>query len=245
MKKGIGALFMKETRYGGTSKTLQEQGLPQPPLEIPFSSKSKLIVLPAPGVVKVPHLDVREAIENRKTLRKYANKLLTLQELSFLLWTTQGVKKITDRPVTLRTIPSAGARHAFETYLLINKVEGIPAGLYRYLALEHALLPVKKGITLKNRLALACAGQAQVSNSAVTFFWVAIVERMCWRYDERGYRYMHLDAGHVCQNLYLAAEVIDSGVCAIAAYNDEMVNNILGVDGENQFAIYIASLGKK
>lgn len=245
MKKGIGAQFMKGTRYGGTGKTHQEQGLPQPPLELAYPENANLIALPVPAELKMPKMDVRDAIETRKTLRKYANKPLTLQELSFLLWTTQGVKKITDRPVTLRTIPSAGARHAFETFLLINKVEGIPAGLYRYLALEHALLPVKKGIALKNRLALACAGQAQVSNSAVTFFWVAIVERMYWRYDERGYRYMHLDAGHVCQNLYLAAEVIDSGVCAIAAYNDEMVNKILGVDGENQFTIYIASLGKK
>jgi SagB-type dehydrogenase family enzyme len=95
------------------------------------------------------------------------------------------------------------------------------------------------------QLTKACLDQAQVLNSAVTFFWVAIVERMFWRYDERGYRYLHLDAGHVCQNLYLAAEAIQCGVCAIAAFNDDMVNQALGLDGEKELAIYIASLGRK
>jgi SagB-type dehydrogenase family enzyme len=83
-----------------------------------------------------------------------------------------------------------------------------------------------------------------VNTSGVTFFWVAVSERMEWRYPVRGYRYLHLDAGHVCQNLYLAAEAISCGVCAIAAFDDEKVNEALNLDGENLFVIYVATVGK-
>lgn len=155
------------------------------------------------------------------------------------------MKAVTQRPATLRTVPSAGARHAFETYLLINRVDGIQPGLYRYIALEHALLAVDLAEGIAQRLTDACYYQKQVLHSAVTFFWAAALERMAWRYVERGYRYLHLDAGHVCQNLYLAAEVIRAGVCAIGAFDDETLNGLLGLDGENDFVVYAASTGKR
>jgi SagB-type dehydrogenase family enzyme len=147
--------------------------------------------------------------------------------------------------VTFRTVPSAGSRHAFETYLVINKVEGIEPGLYRYIALEHALLPIKVNNTVAERFATACHQQIQVTNSAVTFIWVVVTESMYWRYGERGYRYLHLDAGHDCQNLYLAAEAIGSGVCAIAAFDDDILNQELQLDGEKMWAIYVGALGKR
>jgi len=246
MSKNIGSQFMQQTKYEQMKrKTQQEKGLPQPALEKPYPTNAKLMELPKPTQLSIPEISLQKAIEGRKTLRKYSARALKLDELAFLLWATQGVKKVTDRPVTFRNVPSAGARHAFETYLLINRVEGLEPGLYRYIAIKHSLLLEKKGITLAKRFTAACAEQAQVLNSAVTFFWVAVVERMYWRYEERAYRYLLLDAGHVCQNLYLAAESMDDGVCAIAAYNDDMVNKELGLDGEKEFAIYIASLGKK
>ena len=124
-------------------------------------------------------------------------------------------------------------------------METLTPGLYRYVALEHALLPVRLDAEVNQELTQACLKQQQVQTSAVTFIWVAVVERMYWRYLERGYRYLHLDAGHICQNLYLAAEPIGCGVCAIAAFDDDAVNAFLGIDGVEQFAIYLASLGKK
>jgi len=72
-----------------------------------------------------------------------------------------------------------------------------------------------------------------------------VIERMSWRYPERGYRYILLDAGHVCQNLYLVAEALGCGVCAIAAYDDDLTNQVFGLDGESQFIVYLASLGKR
>jgi SagB-type dehydrogenase family enzyme len=246
MSKNIGLKFMQQTKYEQMKGPSQQgQGLPQPPLEKPYSSQAQLISLPAPSDFSFDDFSLRKVIESRKTLRKYSSTPLTMKELAFLLWVTQGVKKVSDRPVTIRNVPSAGARHAFETYLLVNKVEGLEQGLYRYVATKHSLLLENPDSSIVDQLTKACLEQAQVLNSAVTFFWVAIVERMYWRYDERSYRYLHLDAGHVCQNLYLAAEAIDSGVCAIAAFNDDLVNKALGLDGEKEFTIYIASLGKK
>lgn len=245
MTDGIGKEFLEKTKYKYLSESLQRQGVPIPPLELPYDPTAELISLPDPETLPAYPIDLRKAIEKRCTLRRYQDSPLTQDELSFLLWTTQGVKSITNRPVTFRTVPSAGSRHAFETYLVINKVEGIVPGLYRYIALEHALLPIEVNENVGERFATACLQQNQVTNSAVTFIWVVVTERMYWRYGERGYRYLHLDAGHVCQNLYLAAEAIDSGVCAIAAFDDDILNKELQLDGEKMWAIYVGALGKR
>jgi SagB-type dehydrogenase family enzyme len=168
-----------------------------------------------------------------------------LEELSFLLWCTQGIKEVIPGSATFRTVPSAGARHALETYLLINNVDTLSAGLYWYSALRHGLILIDDGDQLADQLVTACLGQRFVAQSGATFIWTASSYRMTWRYSERGYRYFFLDAGHVCQNLYLAAEAIDCGVCAIAAFSDDAVNEFLRIDGEEQFSLYLATVGKK
>ncbi len=245
MRESIGKLFMERTAPQHLEPSRQSQGVPQPALELPYPPQAALIDLPSPDSLPIPALDLRLAIEQRRTLRHYQETPLTLDELSYLLWATQGVQNVTNRPVTFRTVPSAGARHAFETFLLLNRVADVPPGLYRYIALEHALLPVSSGPALVDSLVHACWDQEQVRRSAATFFWAAVLERMYWRYGERGYRYLLLDAGHVCQNLYLAAESVGCGVCAIAAYQDDLLNPALGLDGQEQFTVYAASLGKR
>ena len=237
--------LIEMTKPGVMSESPQDLGLPQPPLELPLTNDAALIALPAPGELNIPDLDLRAAIERRRTLRRYKEQPLSLQELAYLLWLTQGVKEVTRRPVTLRTVPSAGARHAFETYLLINRVEGLEPGLYRYAASQHALLRLDMPATIAQDVYAGCFQQGQVLSSAVTFLWAAVSERMTWRYTERGFRYLLLDAGHVCQNLYLAAEAVGCGVCAIAAYDDDCLNQSIGLDGDSQWVIYVASLGKR
>ncbi len=240
-----GSEFMRLTRNENLSVSAQRQGVPIPPLELPCPPNAPLIRLKEASQLTVPPLDLAAAIARRSTLREYSSTPLTLDELAFLLWSTQGVKRVTDRPVTFRTVPSAGSRHAFETFLLVNRVQGLQPGLYRYIALQHSLLPVNLQADIEPAITAACFNQKQVPTSAVTFLWAAVTERMTWRYVERGYRYLLLDAGHVCQNLYLAAEPLDCGVCAIAAYDDEAANQALGLDGDNIFVIYAASLGKR
>jgi SagB-type dehydrogenase family enzyme len=243
--KGLFADFLEKTSYPKLSTPPQQAGLPQPPLELPWPDDVELIELPQPADLNIPSADLRQMIEQRRSLRRYDRKPLSLDELSYLLWLTQGVKRITGRPATLRTVPSAGARHAFETYLLVNRVDGLEPGLYRFIATRHALMRVEAPADIDVQLTAASRQQEHVLLSAVTFIWVAVVERMTWRYVERSLRYLFLDAGHVCQNLYLAAESIGCGVCAVDAFDDEPVNQLVGADGEGQFTIYMATVGKK
>lgn len=243
--KAMFADFLAKTSYSKLSPPPQQEGHPQPALELPWPADAELVTLPDPKDLDFPSADLRQIIEQRRSLRRYDHKPLTLAELSYLLWLTQGIKRITGRPATLRTVPSAGARHAFETYLLINRVDGVMAGLYRYIATRHALLRVDAPANVDVLMTVACRQQDHVLQSAVTFVWMAVAERMAWRYVERSLRYLYLDAGHVCQNLYLAAEAIDCGVCAIAAFDDEPLNQLIGADGADCFAIYMATVGKK
>ncbi|SDY75073.1 SagB-type dehydrogenase domain-containing protein [Proteiniborus ethanoligenes] len=245
MIKEIGKEFMEKTKYKYLDESDQNKGLPQPPFELDYDKEAELIDLPSAENLNIKNMDLRTAIETRRTLRKYADTPLTIEELSYLLWCTQGVKQIVSRPATLRNVPSAGARHVFETFLLINRVEGIKPGLYRYIALSHKLIAVNLEPEIADKVTFACRDQVFVKNSAVTFIWAADIYRVTWRYGERGYRYIHLDAGHVCQNLYLTAVSIDGGACAIGAFDDDKINELLGLDGENQFVVYAATLGKK
>jgi len=241
----IGLEFLEKTKYQYLSESAQKQGVPQPPLERPLPDKISPIALPDPADIKIPSMDLREAIEKRSSLRRFSQTELSLEELSYLLWLTQGVKNVTDRPATERTVPSAGSRHAFETYMLINRVGNLEPGVYRYAALKHFIYLVNREAGVNETLTAACKGQSHIRTSAVTFFWVADMSRMTWRYCERAYRYVFLDAGHICQNLYLAAESIQCGVCGIAAYDDDLLNAALGVNGKDTVTLYAATIGKR
>ena len=241
----IGREFIKKTKYEYLDPSAQSRGRRQPPLELERYKGGELIELPAPETLSIKDIDLRQAIERRTSVRRYSRIPLALEELSFLLWCTQGIKKLIPGSATFRTVPSAGARHALETYLLVNNVNTLKQGLYWYSALRHGLILIDESDRLAERLVAACLGQRFVAQSGVTFIWTAASYRMTWRYSERSYRYFFLDVGHVCQNLYLAAEAIDCGVCAIAAFSDDAVDEFLQIDGEEQFSLYIATTGKK
>ncbi|MCP1661716.1 MAG: SagB/ThcOx family dehydrogenase [Methanocalculus sp. MSAO_Arc1] len=241
----IGKTFMELTRYEHLTPADQHMGVEPPPLEKPFSLQNTIIPLPEADELTVPALDLREAIERRESVRVYRKDPLSKEELAYLLHSTQGIREVADPWFTKRTVPSAGGRHAFETYLLINRVKGIDPGLYRYLAFSNRLIAVDTSPGIIDRATAACLGQSFVKASAVTFIWGCLLYRMSWRYSERAYRLVHLDAGHVCQNLYLAAEQIDCGVCAIGAFDDAMIADLIQADGTNEFVIYCATVGKK
>ena len=245
MTKAIGHEFMIQTRYENMKESEQVNKVIQPDLEMACDEQGKIIDLPMPEEIPPITIDFMALVELRTSVRDYQNVPISLLELSYLLWCTQGVKQVLGNKATLRTVPSAGARHALETYLLIHNVEGLKPGLYRFLGLEHKLIEVNLAENISEEIIKACLGQSFIAKSAVTFLWMAQASRMTWRYGERGYRYLHLDAGHVCQNLYLAAQVIGCGMCAIAAFDDEYMNKVLGLDGEERFVVYIAALGKR
>ncbi|MGI6258743.1 MAG: SagB/ThcOx family dehydrogenase [Anaerolineaceae bacterium] len=191
--------------------------------------------------------DFVKLLKQRRTERQYDTQaLMSQQELSYLLKYTQGLREFNEkRGVSLRYVPSAGSRHPYETYLLIQRVEGIEPGIYHFIAHKNALELISLDQEMINKAHESTLKQRQVITSAVTFFWSAEVYRTSWRYNERAYRFLNLDGGHICQNLYLCAESIGYGVCAIAAFDDQLANELLDQDGLNRFVLYIASVGKK
>lgn len=224
--------------------TRQSLGLRPPPVQKPAPPDSRLIPLPDQETWSIPPCDLQSAIAARRSRRRFTAAHLSLDETAFLLWATQGVHAVLHAAAVLRTVPSAGCRHSFETYLAVMRVEGLERGIYRYLPMDHNLVYVRDVQDLPERLTAATHGQDFAGRSAVTFLWTAIPERTEWRYGEASYKVIAVDAGHVCQNLYLACEAIGAGTCAIAAYNQTLVDELLGVDGYDEFGIYLAPVGK-
>ena len=231
----------QETDFG---KTPQNLGIAAPPIEKPCSSESQKIILPFPKEWKnIGDIDLKTAIAQRQSRRKFKSQSLSLEELAFLLWSTQGVRERKHGAV-LRTVPSAGNRHALETYIVVFNVDGLKQGIYRYLPSLHQLVLESAPDQLKEKMIAAALQQNFAGSSAVTFIWTTIPYRMEWRYAEASYKVIALDAGHVCQNLYLACQSIEAGNCAIAAYNQKMADKLLNVDGDEEFVIYMAPVGK-
>jgi SagB-type dehydrogenase family enzyme len=141
-------------------------------------------------------------------------------------------------------VPSAGCRHALETYLCVLNVEGLEEGIYRYLPVEHSLLFEFAAENLSEKIVEAALGQPFFGKAPVTFIWTAMPYRMEWRYDLAAHKVIAIEAGHVCQNLYLATAAIGAGTCAVAAYNQELMDQLLRVDGKDEFTIYLAPVGK-
>ena len=237
--------FWRGTQHEHMDPTPQSAGVPKPAVELPLDPAVPLVALPDPRAWSPPPVDLNALVSNRRTVRAYHAEPLAVRELSWLLWCSQGVEKTTDDGRTMRTVPSAGARHAFETLLLVNAVESLDPGVYRYAAMRHALAPCAAATARVDDLVDAFRNVNLVRLSAVVLIWIAVAPRMTWKFGARGYRYLLLDAGHVCQNVYMAAEAIGCGACAIGAFTDEDMNAALGLDGTDQFVVYAASVGRK
>ena len=221
----------------------QKLGVPIPSLQKPYPPESTLIDLVPPGDISIGTMPLLETIRLRQSCRKYLPESLTMEELSFLLWATQGVKSIMrDGYATRRTVPSGGSRHPFETYLAVQKVNSLTAGLYRYLAIEHKLLRLNDDPEIGSKISEACADFAL--ESAVTFIWTTVPYRTEWRYGPLAPKLIAQDSGHLCQNLYLACTAIHAGTCAVGAYNQAKMDSLLGVDGVDEFTVYCAPVGK-
>jgi SagB-type dehydrogenase family enzyme len=238
--------FLKSDRWEEwkQSETDQKKNLPPLPPEKPYPEGAVLIALPAPKDLALGEMPLVEAIRRRRSRRRFTGEPLALDELSFLLWATQGVSKVMSKNASsLRTVPSGGGRHPFETTLLVNRIAGLEPGLYHYLPLEHKLYLLRQEAGLVEQVNEACYGQ-YVRDSAVVFIWTVIPYRTEWRYTSLSPKIIAMDAGHLCQNLYLASEAIGAGTCAIGAYDQQKMDAVLGVDGEDEFAIYVAPVGK-
>ncbi len=226
-----------------TKDTDRHKKLPAPPLQKKAAKDAVLIDLPqaTESVIKEPNIFT--CINNRRSHRRFVDKALTIEELSFLLWATQGVQKITET-ATFRTVPSTGACHPFESYLIIFNVEGIKAGLYRYLALSHQLEFIGEDPTLRQKVLEASDNQAHIKTASVMFVWTARPYRTEWAYHILAHKGILIDAGHIGQNLYLACESIGCGTVTCDWYYQEKFDQLLNLDGSDELVIYFASVGQ-
>lgn len=230
-------------------KTDKMKGMPQPVGVKPYDMGSKLIDLPTVDSNILKRRDIYECIKDRRSTRFYRDESISLEELSYLLWATQGISGESKGGLTFRTVPCSGATHTFETYLFIMNVTGLVKGIYRYLPLEHKLLFMIALEDVDNRLDAITLDQPFVPNfakkAAVTFAWSTTPYRSEWKFDVTAHKKILIDVGHICQNLYLAGESVDVGVCAIGIYDQEAVDHLMQLDGEDEFIIYLAAVGKK
>jgi SagB-type dehydrogenase family enzyme len=231
----IGRRFQQETKYSrpsylakGSEKTAK-------------AVAPRTLSLPSPSLEAGPNF--WKVLQKRRSIRDYAPGPLTLRELSSLLWATQG---ITEKAFSAwyRTAPSAGALHPIDTYLVVNRIEGLDPGIY-FLDVAGFSLETRKEGNFSLPIARAALEQEMVKAAAVVFVWVAVIERSRQKYRQRAYRYIYLDCGHIGQNLYLAATAMNLGCCGIGAFFDDEVNDLLGVDGQEETAIYLATVGRK
>ena len=232
----------------------QSLGVARPPFVRPVPDGARIIALPDPEASALGGKSFRELTAGRRSRRRYRNEPISLEELSFLLWASAGVRKVA-ADYAMRTVPSGGARHPLDTMLYVRRVDGLEPGIYRFLPVERSLALLKAASivpgadTSKNGWldldAQADAGLLeQLWNCAVLFVWTAVPYRTEWRYTAAAAKTILLDAGHVCQALYGASEALGLGTCAQAAYDQEKLDWLLGVDGVEEFALYAAPVGR-
>lgn len=223
----------------------QDLKLPQPPLtKPPMADESARISLSLDFNGLELKNDLVSLIRDRHSARVYTQECMSLDQLSFLLWATQGVKKLRGKSyATLRTVPSGGARHEFETYLLVRKVEGLEPGAYHYLPMEHALEFLHPVENLDETITDTLCDQSWAAKANVVFYWSMVPYRAEWRYGIYAHRTALIDAGHVGQNLYLACTGLGLGTCAIAAFSHELCNQAFDLDGTEEYVVYTMPVG--
>lgn len=197
---------------------------------------SKAIKLPAPRLDS--DMSIEEALLRRRSTRKYQGTSLTSAEVSQLLWAAQGM---TD-PRGFRTAPSAGALYPLEVYLIAGNVNGIPSGIYRYISQQHKItniVPGDKRAGLKD----AALGQDQIKQAAAALLISAFPDRTTKKYRERGIRYVHMEAGHAAQNVYLQATALGLGTVVIGAFHDEAVRKVMNMT-DREHPLFIMPIGR-
>ena len=181
------------------------------------------------------------AIRMRKSVRQFRDEAISEEMLSYLLWACTGVSR-EQGGYEFRTAPSAGALYPVETYLVVNNVEQVDAGTYHYSIRGHQLEVLRKG-DFSVEAAKAALDQPMCMAAAVVFVWTAVFQRSRWKYGQRAYRYVYLDAGHIAENLALAAVGLGLGSCQIGALYDDEANSLLDVDGDEESVIYMSVVG--
>lgn len=202
------------------------------------------IPLPEPDLL--PDIDVNflELIETRQSAAEFEDGSITLQELSYLLWCTQGVKMVLPDGRTLRNVPATCGVHALETVLLVCRVDDLERGIYRFLPLEHALEYYPEDVGLPMEIERILWDECNASHGCVTFLWMANIALAKASYGETARQGVYVDAGYACQNLYLTARALDCRIQKHDQFDRDAISDLLGLDGDTGAIIHAATVGR-
>jgi len=240
----IGKEFINGTRYPDYSTVDLVVRVKEPPHELPVKEDQVVIKLPNPKKIKLPDLPVRNAIERWEPVGFFSRSSMTMKELTYLLWCTQGFKRMVAETIQLRNVPSSGSRYPLETYFVANEVEGLEMGLYRYLPKSGSIVAERIDSGLILEMSTASMNFKLMTRAAVTFLWVAVPYRSVWALGNRGYRSVLIEAGHSCQNLIMASAGLGYQVFPTDMFHDELIAKLAGLDTETQWPIYLAAVGR-
>lgn len=238
--------FMKSDE-AGSEEIVSDQmlKLPQPPL---YKSAVSDTVIDLPDNFRDLKLknDLLDLFYKRHSARIFTEESLSLLELSYLLWAAQGVKEVRGRNfATMRTVPSGGARHPFEIYMIVNNVDTLVKGLYHYLPENHQLELLETVDEVNEMMDVSVAGQSWAKKANLIMYFSFVAYRAEWRYSIYAQRSSLMDIGYVGENLYLASESLSNvGGCALASYNQKYCDNLFNLDGTDEFVIYAHVIGK-
>ncbi len=239
MGKTVGDDFQTETKY------MRNKSLG---VNLDWANKSEIYKnYPSSKTVQLPSQfqdsasKFTEVIRRRRSIRSFSTQPLSMVDLAFLLFTSTGIQR-TEHNYEFRMAPSAGALYPIETYIAANNVEELKEGIYHYNVKNHLLEEIKLG-NFGSKIAHSAFDQEMCADASVVFFWTAVFRRAKWKYSQRAYRYIYLDAGHIAQNLALAAVSINCGSCNAGAFFDDEINSILDIDGTEESVIYLNVVG--
>ena len=241
MEKHLGQVYQQSTKYSRSSlggRNLDLKNRPESYKE--YDGEYQKL----PGPAYEGGKSLWQTMLERSSLRNYTGEEINSRELGQLLWAAAGATRTNaGRDFYFRTAPSAGGLYPIETYIQINRVKGFNPGIYHYSVPKHGVHLLQEG-DFGATLAQAALGQNMVKKAAANLLWTAVTHRTFWKYGQRGIRYIYMDAGHAGQNLYLAATALGLGCCSIGAFFDDEINKLIGVDGEDETIVYMASVGK-
>ena len=208
-----------------------------PPAPTPTPAAATTLKLPEPRLKS--EVSLEETLLHRRSVREYANVPLTIEDISQLLWAAQGITTEWGG----RTAPSAGALYPLEVYLVVGNVENLAPGVYKYKPERHELVKVKDG-DVRRELTKAALGQTWIKEGAIDIVIAAVYERTTKKYGDRGVRYVHMEAGHAAQNIYLQAVALNLSMVTVGAFYDDHVKDIMGMP-EDEVPLYVIPVGRK
>ena len=239
-KEEIGDRFQQETKYKrGHLPAWHLDWTSKPGTYKRYPTAPKVLL--EPQEAEGGSTPLWEVLRRRRSVRHFTDETVTKSELSQLLWAAQG---ITNPESGFRTAPSAGALYPVETYLVVNLVEHIDPGVYHYAVDRHELEQLRAG-DFRSHVAQSALDQEMAYHASVVFVWTAIFARSKWKYKQRAYRYIYLDAGHIAQNVALAAVALNLGSCQVGALYDDEVNALLDIAGTDESVVYMTVVGKE